>query len=130
MTKLLRRMHQLSFNILCSSDYQMIEKFCEIKHPFSMRRRAREFIFISYFERDRIFYHQVSFLGYSINYMSYRFDLSFLVEERCAIMWERVFFRLTSTELILAFEHGKCVRAHNYRCQSSKNLSSLKNQSR
>ena len=30
--KLLKRMHQLSINLLCSSDYQTTYSFCEIKH--------------------------------------------------------------------------------------------------
>ena len=31
-TKLLRTMHQLSINLLCSSNYQTTYSFCEIKH--------------------------------------------------------------------------------------------------
>ena len=30
--KLLKRMHQLGINLLCSSDYQTTYSFCEIKH--------------------------------------------------------------------------------------------------
>ena len=32
LTKLLKRMHWLSINLLCSSDYQTTYSFCEIKH--------------------------------------------------------------------------------------------------
>ena len=31
-TKLLKTIHQLSINLLCSSDYRKIYSFCEIKH--------------------------------------------------------------------------------------------------
>ena len=31
-TKLLKTMHQLSINLLCSSDYRTTYSFCEIKH--------------------------------------------------------------------------------------------------
>ena len=31
-TKLLKMMHQLSINLLCSSDYRTTYSFCEIKH--------------------------------------------------------------------------------------------------
>ena len=31
-TKILKTMHQLSVNLLCSSDYQTTHSFCEIKH--------------------------------------------------------------------------------------------------
>ena len=32
LTKLLKTMHQLSINLLCSSDYRTTYSFCEIKH--------------------------------------------------------------------------------------------------
>ena len=38
LTKLLKRMHQLSINPLCSSDYQTTYSFCEIKHFFKQAK--------------------------------------------------------------------------------------------
>ena len=38
LTKLLKRMHQLSINLLCSFDYQTAYSFCEIKHFFKQAK--------------------------------------------------------------------------------------------
>ena len=48
-TKLLKRMHQLSINMLCSSDYQTTYSFCEIKHFLKQANSLYYFIFRGYF---------------------------------------------------------------------------------
>ena len=84
LTKFLKRMHQLSINLLCSSDYQTAYSFCEIKHFFQTGKG-----FINPFsevtsEKYHMFHHKFSCLKSSLNYsLSPGFWQSFISIEVC-----------------------------------------------
>ena len=77
LTKFLKRMHQLSINLLFCSDYQTTYSFCEIEHFF---QTGKEFINpFSWVTSEK--YHKFSCLKSSLNYTFYSFDLSSPEEE-------------------------------------------------
>ena len=63
LTKLLKRMHRLSINLLCSSDYQTTYSFCEIKDLVKQANSSSSFYFLVSFlgvtsEKYHMFHHQ------------------------------------------------------------------------
>ena len=66
-TKLLKRMHQLSINLLCSSDYQTTYGFCEIKHFQTSKEFMHSFSGVTS-EKYHMFHHKFPCLKCSLNY--------------------------------------------------------------
>ena len=95
-------MHQLSINLLCSSDYRTTYSFCEIKH--FVKQAKSLLIHFQGLLLKNVTCVITSFLVLRVLYtiLFYRFDLSSLEEEIRAILWEWVFSGLVSTGLILA----------------------------
>ena len=81
MTKVFTKVHQLSINLVCSSDYQTAYSFYEIKHFVKQAKSLR--IHFQELPLENITQFITSFLVVksSINYAFCRFDLSLLEEK-------------------------------------------------
>ena len=79
-TKLLKTMHQLSINLLCSSDYRTTYSFCEIKR-FVKQANSLLIHLQGLLPKNITCHQQFSCLESSLNYTFYRFDLSCVEEE-------------------------------------------------
>ena len=70
--KLLKRMHQLSINLLWSSDYQTTYSFCEIKHFIKQAKSLSIHFQGLLLKKYHTFHHKLSCLKSSLNYTFYR----------------------------------------------------------